>query len=579
MDKKIYQIEAPQLTHAVETAQEIAQNIEAFNTNIAAAYDVCEERGATMPEKENSANLAGTIDSIPEGSTEAPTLYAPTISRSSDTISISNPSANGSYVSKYRIYNGNTQLSEQTSTSFSLVGLGAGAYELYVMCIGDGFKNSAKSNRINASVYSITRNLTNLTANNNTALISNGLSYTVTLSAASGYYIPEDIVVTMGGNPCYFEYNSYTGVLTLPAVTGNVVITAEAETSLRLRRPKISISGTTLSITPPTYAENTYLYIDETLVQTYTGTSAVTYDLSSITTYGMYAIEVYSDATGYDDSRPATTSFNVGATIQISQGIITIVDVISGVTGFRVYIDGTGKDIRNYDGSSGWSIDMSAYAQYTDDGKHTVELSAIGTGIADNRSNPVTWFCGIAPIYGVSGMYNSSPTLTRTDDAVGMGYVINSSTGAVDSDFDDVFPWNEAEIVQDAAGTFLKMPDMYFRVGVDNDGCITDIAVSSMPSGTGDWYEVTSFMYGCYGAGYASSKLNSKTGQSRKVSTTRANFRSYASANGSGYCQLDLYHHTVMMFLWWIIQNIDTANERLEKMLCLRLQTIFITEP
>lgn len=553
MDRKVYLIEAPQLERSIETAQGIAHKMETINTNVAAAYDVCEERGATMPAKQNTANLAGTIDSIPSGSTEAPTLYAPTLSRNNDTINISNPSTNGGYVSGYRIYNGNSVIKEQSSTSLSLISLGAGTYELYVSATGLGFKNSPKSNRIKASVFTITRSLTNLTANNSTSLISNGLSYTVTLSPASGYYLPEDITVTIGGKAGYFEYDSYTGVITLPSVNGNVVITAAADTVNRLRRPTISISGSTLSITPPRYAESTKLYIDGTLIQTYTGTTTVTYDLSTdYSAYGIYAIKVQSEAAGYENSREAELTYTVGPTIKITQGVITVLDIISGITGLRVYIDGVGKDIRSYDGSASWCVDMSSYEQSTEDGKHSVQLAAIGSGVADNRSNAVAWFCGTAPIYGVSGMYNSAPALTRTDDAVGMSYVINSSTGAVDSDFDDVFPWNEAEIVEDAAGKFIKMPDMFFRIGTDGESRITDIAVSSMPSGAGDWYEVPSFMYSCYLGYILSNKLVSKSGYAPAYNRTRAQFRTAAAANGNGYCQEDLYHATVMMFLWWI---------------------------
>lgn len=45
----------------------IQSEINRINTNIASAYDKCEEKGATMPDNENSANLADTIDSIPTG--------------------------------------------------------------------------------------------------------------------------------------------------------------------------------------------------------------------------------------------------------------------------------------------------------------------------------------------------------------------------------------------------------------------------------------------------------------------------------------------------------------------------------
>lgn len=156
------------------------------------------------------------------------------------------------------------------------------------------------------------------------------------------------------------------------------------------------------------------------------------------------------------------------------------------------------------------------------------------------------------PIYGVSGLYQSDPALTRTDDAVGMGFVINSSSGTVDSDFDDVFPWNETAIVTNAAGKFVSFPRMYFRVGADSSHRLTDVAVSKAPRGRGTWYEVSPFLYGCYGGSVSDSRLRSVSGVSRRVLTTRAGFRSYAAANGMGYNQLDLYHRTVVMLLWFI---------------------------
>lgn len=55
----------------------IASEITRINTNIAAAYDEAEAKGATMPATENSANLAQTVASIPTGST--PTLQSKTV--------------------------------------------------------------------------------------------------------------------------------------------------------------------------------------------------------------------------------------------------------------------------------------------------------------------------------------------------------------------------------------------------------------------------------------------------------------------------------------------------------------------
>lgn len=524
--------------------ERVVNNVNSAVTVIDGCKQAIKARGANLTGK-TAFDYPDEIRNLP-----APQLNPVTLNRNNDTVTITNPSTNGGFVGKYQLYSGATMLRELTSTSFSLVSLGAGDYELHVVALGTYFLDSIISNKIKASVYTITRTLTNLTANNSTALIGNGQSYSVTLSPASGYYLPEDNAVTMGGVATNkYEYDSYTGVVTFAAVTGNIVIQAAALSTPKLRRSTLSLSGTNLTITPPRYAESTKVYVDGTLQTTYTGTSAQVFDLSTLTAYGMYSITVQSEASAYDDSDVVALAYNIGATIKIQGDTLNILNVISGVTSYGIYVDGTLIDtVQN----SGSTIDLSTYANVVQDGKHFVELNAIGTGIAANRSNPVTWFKGTAPIYGVSGLYNSAPALTRTDDAVDLDFVINSSTGAVDSDFDNVFPWNEAEIVEDAAGKFLKMPDMYFRVGVDNESRITDVAVSAMPSGSGDWYEVPSFMYGCYLGYIESNKLRSKTGYTPAYNRTRAQFRTAAAANGDGYCQEDLYHATVMMFLWWI---------------------------
>lgn len=529
----------------------LSNELSAILNDIDDSYAALATQGATLPAEANrgTSQLPGTIATIPR-----PALNAPSISRSNDTISISNPSTNGNFATSYKIYNGDNLRGTTSSSSFTLTGLGAGTYNLTVKATGANFSDSPKSNMIKASVYTITRTLTNLTANNSTALIADGMPYSVTLSPTSGYYLPEDITVTIGGKAyTKFTYDSYTGAITIPPGKGNVVITAVADTVNRLRRPAIALSGSTLTVTPPRYAASTYVYVDGVLKKTISGTTADTYDLSTdFTDYGRYAISVYSSASGYTDSNAATLNYDIGATIAIHNGVISIVDAIEGINSFRVYIDDVGKDIRSYDGSSSWSVDMSDYEQYTDDGKHSVTLCAIGTGIADNRSNPVTWFCGTAPIYGVSGLYASSPALTRTDDAEGLSFEINSSSGAITSDFNEVFPWNAAEVVDDTAGKFVSFPEMYFRIGVDNNGRMTDVAVSSQPANEGTWYRVAPFMYSCYGASISSSKMESVSGVSRTGNYTRAQFRTYATNNGAGYLPIDLYHRNVLMLLWWI---------------------------
>ena len=237
------------------------EKVEAIYDAVEDIKDAVAAKGVTVPEPCPIASIADLIDSIETGG-EQPQLHAPSISRSNDTITISNPSTNGSYASAFKILNGDTQLSSQSGTTLSLIGLGAGTYELTVRATGTNFVDSDKSNKIKASVYTITKTLENLSISNNATLISSGLPYTATLTPASGYYLPEEITVTMGGNPAKFEYNSYTGAISIAAVTGNIVITAAAYNAPKLRKPKLSMSGASLTVEPPLYAEQTVVYID-----------------------------------------------------------------------------------------------------------------------------------------------------------------------------------------------------------------------------------------------------------------------------------------------------------------------------
>lgn len=267
--------------------------------------------------------------------------------------------------------------------------------------------------------------------------------------------------------------------------------------------------------------------------------------------YGRYVIKARAEAPGFDSSDEVSTEFVFGATIAVADGALTVVRCLEGVCQFEIRIDGVVVGTVDYDYSEEWSVDL---AQYQDDeSKHYIAVRAIGEGISeDNLSNVVYDYTAYSPIYGVSGMYSSTVALTRTDDAVGLGYTINTD-GTVSSDFDNKFPWNRTQLVTDDYGNeFVSFPTMYFRVGVDSSKRITSIAVSGAPHDGDTWYEVAPFSYGRYGGYVSSSKLCSMSGKTRTASTTRANFRAYAANNGEGYHQLDLYHHTVMMFLWWI---------------------------
>ena len=75
------------------------------------------------------------------------------------------------------------------------------------------------------TTYTITRNGANVTFSNQTASVRENESYSVTVTANSGYKI-DGVVVTMGGVDVSNYYSD--GVVSIPSVTGNVIITASS---------------------------------------------------------------------------------------------------------------------------------------------------------------------------------------------------------------------------------------------------------------------------------------------------------------------------------------------------------------
>ena len=74
--------------------------------------------------------------------------------------------------------------------------------------------------------YTVTFIGANVTSDGAGVAVKGG-EYTATLTAAEDYDLPETVTVTMGGEAADHTWDATTGVLTIAAVTGNVVITAE----------------------------------------------------------------------------------------------------------------------------------------------------------------------------------------------------------------------------------------------------------------------------------------------------------------------------------------------------------------
>lgn len=268
-------------------------------------------------------------------------------------------------------------------------------------------------------------------------------------------------------------------------------------------------------------------------------------------TYGNKTIKINAAGRGFSNSPFRTVDYNSAPRVVPAIGSISVYNLIDAVTSVEVYVDGTLQltQPRAAGATNPFIIDLSGLS-IEEGTQHTLYVKALGEGVPTNQSTTVMY--GATPIYGVRWVNDNSTEMERTDDAVGMSFAIQSSTGAIASDFNSVFPWDEARNVQDGSNEMKSLPGMWFRVGTDDNGDINSVAVTKIPSGDGNWYYVDPFLYGRYGASASGSGLASVSGVSRLANTTIEGFRTKARATGEGYFQLDLYHYWVMTFLWWI---------------------------
>lgn len=109
------------------------------------------------------------------------------------------------------------------TTSFSWVEIaGFDSDSMAMAGFGEGFIYYS-------TTYTITYKLRNVTSSNNATSVSKTGTYSTILTANSGYTLTsENVTITMGGVVQTDAYNASTGAVTLPALTGNIVIFASA---------------------------------------------------------------------------------------------------------------------------------------------------------------------------------------------------------------------------------------------------------------------------------------------------------------------------------------------------------------
>lgn len=275
------------------------------------------------------STYASVVVNVPQD-VSIPTLNAPSISRSEDTISLTNPSTNGNYNTGFRIYNDSELLFSQTSTSFSLINkLAIGDYELYAACYNGNnqFNDSPKSDTyIECSVFGLTRELTETTASNSTSKMSDGLDYTVTFTPTWGWWLPVNVHVYKKDNSTnatytetdVYEWDQYTGVLTINDLDGNIRIVCDSEETPQLQSPEVEVEEIGLetqivSVGTVRYAQEYDVYYDNTLIDTIAyesgDTLAEQISADTVTVTSAYVVTMSND--DLSSSRASNKSANI----------------------------------------------------------------------------------------------------------------------------------------------------------------------------------------------------------------------------------------------------------------------------
>lgn len=139
------------------------------------------------------------------------------------------PRTDSNWVALRNYLNGLTgdTLRDKAVSWCKLMGIQASLINRYRKAMIDGSPESV------GYANTVTYSLTNVSASNAAATIENGGSYTTTLSASSGFAL-SSVTVTMGGaDITAAAYDSGTGAVTIPEVTGDIVITANAVANAR----------------------------------------------------------------------------------------------------------------------------------------------------------------------------------------------------------------------------------------------------------------------------------------------------------------------------------------------------------
>lgn len=177
------------------------------------------------------ANYAKVNVNVPQNK---PTLNTPTISLNDNTLTITNPSSNGSFVESYDVYNNGSLLTNTTSKTLDLSTLltESGTYSISVKAKGTNFNDSANSNNVEyiiSSGYNV-----EITILYQGAKIYEGTDNSGNLLVDHPGY-EESITVKTSSEYLYIDADAYAYHSPDPVTTGGVSVVSKTDITVTVK--------------------------------------------------------------------------------------------------------------------------------------------------------------------------------------------------------------------------------------------------------------------------------------------------------------------------------------------------------
>lgn len=247
------------------------------------------------------------------------------------------------------------------------------------------------SDEPSGTMYTITNVLTNAITSNSASSVAEGTSYSTTISAETGYII-SSVTVTMGDVDVTSDVYE-AGVISIPAVTGNVVVTCAGIKMTQVdTSPVIAENDKGLSLTPGTISK--FPGVCYTRVYTFTP------DVEAI-----HASKYYDAENDY-----STTTGAFGAIMVVSPSVkmraagYSMTGITANASKIWLYRDGTPVDIysNNYlasDTDTGTPVKMQ-FVRYSTDVLYANGV-AFSLSMLDAEDSYAYWGASVSGVYPV----------------------------------------------------------------------------------------------------------------------------------------------------------------------------------